>query len=248
MRFPRGLVRIWSALTLVLAVSACQDSPAPQKPRVQEQDPVALARQAFEGKDWAAAAPLFRTAIGRNTESLELHYKLAISASYLSLVDEAMTEFEWVVAHAVPASEEARIAREWLAAAGPRREGTTTSAAPGGARESIADSRVGETGISGTVTWAESGNRPEVKQRMQVHLIALPGQQTVEEQRFTVRTDENGHYAFTKIPPGDYKLTNTVAGPPLWRLRVTIAPGRETSLDLNNANSLNVRDDFPNQG
>jgi protocatechuate 3,4-dioxygenase beta subunit len=67
----------------------------------------------------------------------------------------------------------------------------------------------------------------------------------VEEGRFTVRTDQDGRYVFTKIPPGAYKLTNTVAGPPLWRLRVTIAPGRETTLDLNNGNSLTVRDDFP---
>ena len=60
-----------------------------------------------------------------------------------------------------------------------------------------------------------------------------------------VRTDQDGRYVFTKIPPGAYKLTNTVAGPPLWRLRVTIDPGRETTLDLNNGNSLTVRDDFP---
>jgi hypothetical protein len=212
---------------------------------VQEQDPVVLARRAFEGKDWTAAVPLFRTAIGRDKESLELHYKLGISASYLSLIDEAMTEFEWVVAHAAPASEEARIAREWLAAAGSRRGGTTTSAAPGGARDGVGDPRVGDAGISGTVTWAEAGSSPEVKRRMQVHLISLPGQQTVEEQRFTVRTDQDGRYVFTKIPPGAYKLTNTVAGPPLWRLRVTIAPGQETTLDLSNANSVNARDDFP---
>lgn len=248
MSFARGFVRIGSVLTLVLAVSACQQSPAPQKPRVQEQDPAVLARQAFDSKDWAAAAPLFRTAIARDKESLELHYKLAISASYLSLVDEAVTEFEWVVAHAAEASEEARVAREWLAAAKPGEAARTTSAVADRSRDAVADSRVGDTGISGTVTWAEAGGSPEVKRRMQVHLIALPGQQTVEEQRFTIRTDENGRYVFTKIPPGAYKLTNAVAGQPLWRLRVTIAPGRETTLDLSNANSVSVRDDFPNQG
>jgi hypothetical protein len=180
-----------------------------------------------------------------------LHYKLAITASYLSLVDEAVTEFEWVVAHAAEGSEEMRVAREWLAAA-KSRDVTTASVADGSRRPASAtraeDGRVGDSGISGTVTWAESGGAPEIKRRMQLHLIALPGQQSVEEQRFTIRTDENGRYAFTRIPPGMYKLTNTVAGPPLWRLRVTIPPGRETTLDLNNANSVTSRDDFPDRG
>jgi hypothetical protein len=242
---PRLFVRIWSALALVLTLSACQQSSAPQTPRVQEADPATLAREAFDRKDWAAAAPLLRTAIERDQESLDLHYKLAISASYLSLIEEAVTHFEWVVAHAAQQSEEARIAREWLAAA-KSREGTTTSVrGPDGSGEPVSGPRVGDAGISGTVTLAEGGGSPEVKRRMQIHLIALPGQQTVEEGRFTVRTDQDGRYAFTKIPPGVYKLTNTVAGPPLWRLRVTVAPGRETTLDLNNGNSLTVRDDFP---
>ena len=47
---------------------------------------------------------------------------------------------------------------------------------------------------------------------MQLHLIALPGQQTVEEGRLTVRTDQDGRYVFTKIPPGVYKLTVTAPG------------------------------------
>jgi hypothetical protein len=192
-----------------------------------------------------------RTAVQRDTESLELHYKLAITASYLSLLDEAVTEFEWVVAHATEGSEEVRVAREWLTAAKSR--DVTTARVADGSRQPASptrpeDGRVGDSGISGTVTWTESGGAAEVKRRMQVHLIALPGQQSVEEQRFTIRTDENGRYAFLKIPPGMYKLTNTVAGPPLWRLRVTIAPGRETTLDLNNANSVTSRDDFPDKG
>jgi hypothetical protein len=248
-RRRRRLVTVWSVLTLLLTLAGCQGPSTPQQPRVQESDPATLARQAFDRKDWAAAAPLLRTAIQRDTGSLELHYKLAITASYLSLVDEAVTEFEWVVAHAAEGSEEMRVAREWLTAAksrdvttvadGSRRPGSATRAEEG---------RTGDSGISGTVTWAESGRAPEIKRRMQLHLIALPGQQSVEEQRFTIRTDEDGRYAFTKVPPGVYKLTNTVAGPPLWRLRVTIAPGRETPLDLNNANSVTSRDDFPDKG
>ena len=218
---------------------------------MQDPDPATLARQAFDRKDWAAAAPLLRTAIQRETGSLELHYKLAITTSYLSLVDEAVTEFEWVVAHAGEGSEEMRVAREWLAAAKSR--DVTTASATGGSSQpasasSASDGRTGDSGISGTVTWAESGGPPEVKRRMQVHLIALPGQKSVEEQRFTVRTDQDGRYVFANVPPGAYKLTNTVAGPPLWRLRVTIAPGQAMTLDLNNANGVTSRDDFPDRG
>jgi hypothetical protein len=40
-------------------------------------------------------------------------------------------------------------------------------------------------------------------------------------------------------------LTNKVAGSPTWRLRVKLAPGEITSLDLGEDNSARVRDDFP---
>jgi hypothetical protein len=250
MRVPRGAFTLCSAVVLVVALAACKapSTSSPSAPAVRETDPATLGREAFDRRDWAAAAPLLRTAITRDAENVDLHYRLAITASYLSVMDEAGREFEWVLAHAREGSEEARTARQWLADAGahgatPGRDDTTSDS-----RESASATRVGESGISGIIMWAEAGRSPEPKRRMQVNLAALPGQQTVTEQRFTVRTDQDGRYVFSKIPPGMYKVTNTVAGTPLWRLRVRIEPGRETTLDLDNGNSIGVRDDFPDPG
>ena len=49
------------------------------------------------------------------------------------------------------------------------------------------------------------------------------------------------------MAPGVYKLTNRVAGKPLWRLRVELKPGESASLDLSPANSVTQRDDFPTE-
>ena len=41
-------------------------------------------------------------------------------------------------------------------------------------------------------------------------------------------------------------LTDRVAGPVIWRLRVELQPSQEMTLSLTPANSVKVRDDFPN--
>ena len=70
---------------------------------------------------------------------------------------------------------------------------TTADASRSTTSASSGDGRVGDSGISGVVTWSESGRAPEIKRRMQLHLIALPGQQSVQEQRFTVRCFKRCH-------------------------------------------------------
>jgi hypothetical protein len=59
------------------------------------------------------------------------------------------------------------------------------------------------------------------------------------------RTDDSGHFEFKRIPPGIYMLTNRIAGEPMWRLRVQLEPGQNLTLDLSEANSAKIRDDFP---
>ena len=59
-----------------------------------------------------------------------------------------------------------------------------------------------------------------------------------------LRTDQQGNFRFTDVVPGDYMLTNVIAGPPTWRLRVTLAKGERLTLDLLPSNQTAVRDDF----
>jgi hypothetical protein len=79
---------------------------------------------------------------------------------------------------------------------------------------------------------------------MQLHLYGVANTAT-KDQRYSVRTDEEGRYEFKRIVAGPYKLTNRVAGRPNWRVRVEVESGRDTAFDLHPGNSMNVRDDFP---
>ena len=60
-----------------------------------------------------------------------------------------------------------------------------------------------------------------------------------------MRTDDSGRFEFKRIPAGTYMLTNKIAGAPTWRLRITLAPGEMTTVDLSEANNARIRDDFP---
>jgi hypothetical protein len=80
--------------------------------------------------------------------------------------------------------------------------------------------------------------------RLQLFLMGQPGSPTKDE-RYNLRTDEDGNFKFPNVPPGPYMLTNRLAGQPIWRLRVELKPAEEKQLDLNSGNSVATRDDFP---
>ena len=222
-------------MLLALVLAAC-GSPAP--PPAAEYDVVAEALKAFERGDWVPAARLLREAIVKQPTSLRLHYSLAVAASHLELREETIREFQWVVTNA-PGTPEAAAAREWLIGAGVLREEETVATPP-----PPVDKEIGNSGLSGRVVW--TGGEPPVKTtRMQLFLKGVPGTPTKDIQ-YVLRTDEDGAFAFKNIASGSYKLTNRIAGEPVWRLRVEVPPARDMVLDLGPQNSLRARDDFPN--
>jgi len=106
---------------VVLAAAGCQQrSLAVPSTATIEVDHAAEGRKAFERQDWGSAATHFRIALEKSPDDLGLHYGLAISASWLDARDEAVQEFQWVLAHAASGSDESRVAREWLAGAAGR--------------------------------------------------------------------------------------------------------------------------------
>lgn len=234
---------------LLLAFAGCKNPPA-QAPTASSPSPgtsvAERARQAVARQDWPAAAPLLRDAIAAAPGDLSLHYDLAVTASYLDDRAEATREFRWVLANAAPDSAEYRMAKSWLAEPG----AASSSGAAGAATETPAPKpvlhveRTGDAGLYGQVMWSSEPGGPVSTKRMQVHLTGLPNSPT-KDQRYTVRTDEDGRYEFKRIVGGPYKLTNRVAGKPTWRLRVQVEPGRDTAFDLGPGNSIAARDDFP---
>lgn len=229
--------RLLGMLVLAGALAGCQGPAAPPPPPAAV-DVTADALRAFERRDWVLAARLLREALVHAPSDLTLHYYLAIAASHLDLREEAIREFQWVLGRAPAGSQEAETARRWLTQAG------VLSASAPVRTEPVPDETTGDSGLVGRVIWNEPGESPVDPRRLQLFLIGLPDTPTAE-QRYVLRTDEDGRFHFRRIVAGPYRLTNRVAGQPVWRLRVELETGREHALDLTPANSTRARDDFP---
>src|SRR6185436_9511524 len=158
-------------------------------------------------------------------------------ASHLDRRDEAIREFQWVLAHVAAELPEAVQAREWLTAAGVLARRTEIATAPS---DQITEETPGNSGVEGRVVWADG----QPTARVQIFLKGAPKSPNAGLQ-WVMRTDDSGRFEFKRIPAGTYMLTNRIAGEPTWRLRVQLAPGDITTLDLGEANSAKLRDDFP---
>lgn len=225
-------------LLLGLALTqACQRPEIAQLPPPPRPDLVAEAAAAMAAGDYATSARLLRQALQADPERFEAHYRLGVSASHLDLIDEATREFEWVVAHGSSRSEEVELARAWLTAV--KRSRAASSSDGDGAREQ--DPKRGA--VSGTVIRETDGSlKPQAFFRLFLKgLKGTPG----ENEYYRVETNQEGAYWITDIVPGDYMLTDRVAGSPTWRLKVTLKAGEAVTLDLTPDNSVPKRDDFP---
>ena len=133
-------------------------------------------------------------------------------------------------------------ARNWLIAAGVLTTETATASASSSTQAAVDPDR-GDAGLKGRVSWTD-GEPPVKLTRLQLFLKGIPGTPNQDIQ-LVMRTDNDGNFEFKNVVAGEYKLTNRIAGEPLWRLRVNISPGEILSLDLSESNSLRARDDFP---
>jgi tetratricopeptide (TPR) repeat protein len=222
---------------LVLAGPACQSQTSTPPARV-EAEPAARAGAALEAGRYAEAVALFREALARTPESVALRYGLAVALSYTDR-GAAIREFQWVMASAQPGSQERVESQAWLA-----RAGALPSVPPVSSRSAEPEPQAGNAVLVGRALFAEAGAKPEPMRRLQLFLMGQPDSPTKEE-RYNLRTDEDGTFKFPNVPPGPYMLTNRLAGQPLWRLRVELKSAEEKQLELNPGNSVAVRDDFP---
>jgi hypothetical protein len=222
---------------LLLAGQACQ-SQAPTPPAHVEEDPAVRANIALETGRYAEAVSLFREALARTPENVAQRYGLAVALSYTDR-GAAIREFQWVMASAQPGSRERVESQAWLA-----RAGALPVSPPPSRRPGEPERQAGNAVLEGRAVFAEANAKPEAMRRLQLFLVGQPDSPTKEE-RYNLRTDEDGSFKFPNVPPGPYMLTNRLAGQPIWRLRVELRPAEEKQLDLNPGNSVAVRDDFP---
>ncbi|HXJ84236.1 MAG TPA: hypothetical protein VMS64_36820 [Candidatus Methylomirabilis sp.] len=233
----------WLALLMSVMLVACQAPPAPGP--VTKSTGV-LANEALDRGDYASAADLYRTALVAEPESLPLHYGLGVAASYLDRRAEAIREFTWVLERAGADSPEATTARRWLQSVGAWRRPEMAVAPreePAEASSSAAkeERKQRPAVLQGRALFEETPGVVAPMKRLQLLLSDYPDRVVY----LRMRTDEAGRFRFSDVPPGIYKLTDAVAGPAKWRLRVELKPGQDLTLDLDLTNSTRVRDDFP---
>lgn len=232
---------VWPLIALAALLVSCQGSPP--EPKATPADPLAQAREAQDRGDYARAAALLRQFLVSHPNSLEAHYRLGVSASYLNLRDETIREFQWVVAQGSPGSPEVRTARNWLIQAGVLAERPPAQAATSPPPESTPAQSLTLASVSGKVLGEEGGLvKPLV--RFRLFLSGVPNS-PVKDKFYVLRTDQDGAYRFTNVTPGVYMLRGLNSGRPVWRLKVTLESGQNLLLDLTPGNSVKVRDDFP---
>jgi hypothetical protein len=231
------LTLCWLALVVALVAGCNRNSPPPQSLGDAGTDQATLAAAALERGEYELAARLYRTALHAAPGSVVLHYGLGVSATFLDRRSEAVRELTWVLEHGETGSNEVRGARRWLLSVGALRgRDVASDTSEGHEQTAVEQAAATAARVRGTVTL---GGVPQ--ERMQVFLMEYPSR----VKYFRLRTDERGEFQFKNVPPGVYKLTERAAGNPLWRLRVDLKPGQDVTLDLTDANSTKVRDDFP---
>jgi hypothetical protein len=230
----------WPLAVLLAAMTAvaCRQTPGPQPPKAAaiDVDPLHAARAAMDRREYGAAAALLREMVARRPGDLEVRYRLGVSASHLDASDEARAAFEWVVAHGEAGAPEVRIARAWLASRANTEAPAPQASSRGGDPVPVDPERAS---VAGRASGPEG-----IKARLQLFLKGVPGT-TVQDEYHVLRTDQQGNFQFTNVAPGEYMLTNRIAGAPDWRLRVSLAKGERLALDLSPSNEARVRDDFP---
>ena len=80
------------------------------------------------------------------------------------------------------------------------------------------------------MTLADAGPSGRLVQRRMVILYGLPDSPTQGE-RYQTRTDEGGSFRFPRVAPGSYMVTDAVAGPRTWRLKIQLQPGQAMTLE-----------------
>lgn len=224
----------WVAIGLLTLLTGCQ-SPSRPVQSGAPQDTATLAARALEGGRYAEALELYRQALAEAPGKVSLHYGLGVASSHLDRRDEAIREFRWVMQYGPPTAPEVAAARQWLAKARALMPARVTTPVSSQSRE---ERQAGNSTLEGRAVFAEAGQPPGPMRRLQLFLVG-------QKERYHLRTDEDGSFKFPDVVPGPYKLTDRVAGKPIWRLRVEIRPSDSAVLQLSPANSVDVRDDFP---
>jgi hypothetical protein len=190
--------------------------------------------------DYSAALAKYEDALALEPENVGLRFALGSVLSHLNRLNEAVTQFRWVVSRAARESPEHQGARRWLLRVGalvePETRAEIAAAAPTPEAARAAGRVIGRTEWPGV----------DPRDRFIRGRIAIAGD---EPATHGVRRDRpfrlGDRWEFRDLPPGKYRLVARVGETILWDQGVTVGPGRTAEVSLTAAGSPVSPDQFP---
>jgi tetratricopeptide (TPR) repeat protein len=226
-----------AAALAALALAGCQTKPTGiAQPKVPA-GPLTAQLKA-EGDALAAqgrhleASVKYQTAVNKEPGNIPLRYALGVTLSHLDRSDEAAEHLKVVVARGPAGSEEVRLAREWLLAAG---EAAAAAAQRAEKKVDKPKDAPDKGKLFGAIRW--QGIDP--RGRLITVRVSLEGD---DPTTFHERHSRDGFkigrsYEFHGLVPGRYRLVAENAGTRMWEQVVTVTAGKQTTLDLTDANA-----------
>ena len=231
---------VWGALILVILVFRGGGT-APVEPRPLVSGP-SLVQQADELAalgEYGAAAEKYRAAVERDPDDVSLRFALGTALSHVGRQEETVDQFRWVVTRGAPDSSEVQVAGRWLANAGVLAREVTFAPLTGPDQEvSPQAAAPAPPAPQGSVAVGTVKGRTELRGRpREIHLVLGSTDDAKKNMAFTRTVKLGEPFQFDNVPPGTYRLTveDSENDTWLWDLEVTVAPGKDTVLNLGNA-------------
>ncbi len=195
--------------------------------------------------DYEGARAKYQAAVNHEPNDVSLRFAHGVALSRLNRREETVEQFRWVVARGTADSPEVQAARNWLVNAGelsPAVKSTSSeSEQPELARP---PSALGSKGtVKGRLEWPPVNPR---EQLVPVDISIVGDDDSNRDVKLSGRFRLGRHYGFRNLPPGHYRLTAEASEPRLllWDQKLTVEGGKDTVLDLTNANSPIRLDQF----
>jgi len=242
-------VRLLAAAVLALVVAGGCQQPEPSAPAAGPAKGPLTAQLKAEGDalmargDYEKAVVKYLTAVNQEPKDVSLRFALGVALSNLDRREETIEQFRFVATNGVAGSAEVKLAREWLAKAGAL-DGSVPQARQE-AKPDTAASGPPKGKLAGKLQWGGIDPRDHLVRIT----VAIAGEDdTNRDVRMQGSNFKLGWgYDFKNLAPGTYRITAENAGTRMWELKVSVAAGKDTVLDLTEANSLVTPKDFTPQ-
>jgi hypothetical protein len=241
------LRRVLAAGAALALLAGCQQAPPPAPTaavgpltsQLKAEGDALAAKGDYEG-----AVVKYMAAVNQAPNDVALRFALGVALSHLDRRDETIEHFRFVASRGAPGSPEVAMARDWLAKAGAL-DGSVPVARPAETPKPDAAAAPTKGRLIGKLLWGGYDPRDHLV-RVSV-MVAGEDDATRDVQRQGTNFKLGWGYDFGNLPPGTYRVIAEHAGTRMWEQKITVAPGKDTVLDLTDSNALVTPKDFTPQ-